>query len=570
MNETKIINENFFLIDSDNWQEVSTKFYGYGIDKNGGIVTRDYRRDSYDNITDDVPNGAWLFVERTDDEIIIRQDEAGSWGLYLFEADGYFALSNSFYMLADYISGRYPLSLNSQFALATMSHTYCAHSIDETLINEIRLLPRQYVLHINSANGVRFEKKDGMCIVPIDSLEGLSILDDWFYSWTALIRNLVSCTGNVKLDLSGGMDSRITFLLFAKSGIDFSKIQVRSIKDTLHTHSEDYVIANQIANKYDITLNNKGFSDNELSIKMKDIVEQSLYTKLGFHKQMYFNLFFNKDTVYHFTGGGGECLRDYWQGPADKFIMNRAAPFKEIKEQYEGIINIWKRSFSLMNDLYEIPVPEKEFLSRVYRESEQRSHFSKQNVEKFLSNELILAPLSDTRLACLSLGGKKCPDTKLLYALIYTRYCPELLDFKFDGGRSISSNTINYACQINRKFPLKYKMANSSNNTAITALRIHSMPEPGKQRIKIYDVLDLIKRIFESDYCKNTIAEVIPSGGKLYEEAKKYAETHEYFPLQQIYMVLAIVKAADAVKGSEKTLPKSMYDYFTDMLHENY
>ena len=75
------VEEEFFLIDSDNLSEVHTRLYGYSIQADG--IYED------DNLTPEAVKGldgrgCYVYVEARDGQITIRQDLNGSWGIYLF------------------------------------------------------------------------------------------------------------------------------------------------------------------------------------------------------------------------------------------------------------------------------------------------------------------------------------------------------------------------------------------------------------------------------------------------------------------------------------------------------
>lgn len=61
----------------------------------------------------------------------------------------------------------------------------------------------------------------------------------------------------------------------------------------------------------------------------------------------------------------------------------------------------------------------------------------------------------DKELYKLNRFNENIEDDNLLITLIFTRYCPKLLDFKFEGRRSINKETIKFAKKINEKYPLK-------------------------------------------------------------------------------------------------------------------
>lgn len=71
-----------------------------------------------------------------------------------------------------------------------------------------------------------------------DSKEFFASLDMWYFKWTKFIRNLKKKTNNVMVDLTGGFDSRITFLLFLGANINLDEIFINSINDNLYTHKK--------------------------------------------------------------------------------------------------------------------------------------------------------------------------------------------------------------------------------------------------------------------------------------------------------------------------------------------
>lgn len=76
-------------------------------------------------------------------------------------------------------------------------------------------------------------------------------------------------------------------------------------------------------------------------------------------------------------------------------------------------------------------------------------HFRKLSVEEYFSNKFLLMLFFDPELHKLKLCTNECQDNNLLFALIYLRYCPELLNFKFEGNRKINEKTLDYAQKIN-------------------------------------------------------------------------------------------------------------------------
>lgn len=93
------IEEKFFVIDSENLENVLLHMYGYFVSKNG-ILTDNYYK-QLGEYTKPEPQSVYIMIRKFDSEIIINQDCHGSYGLYLFENKdtNYFAISNSFLTL---------------------------------------------------------------------------------------------------------------------------------------------------------------------------------------------------------------------------------------------------------------------------------------------------------------------------------------------------------------------------------------------------------------------------------------------------------------------------------------
>ena len=80
--KNKLIDENFFIIDSNNLEEISPHLYGYIISKNG-ILTDNYYK-MIGHYEEPEPFGVYTMIRKIDNNIIINQDYYGSYGLFAF------------------------------------------------------------------------------------------------------------------------------------------------------------------------------------------------------------------------------------------------------------------------------------------------------------------------------------------------------------------------------------------------------------------------------------------------------------------------------------------------------
>ena len=572
----------FFVIDSDNINQVESKLYGFCIVN--GTITDDIESLSGSEPTED---GAYVYIKRDGDIITIKQDFVGCYGLYLYTDKDYFAISNSFIYLVNYIKTRRKITFNQCYADYFLTVGLCSSSYSETMINEISLLDRSAVITLNVADRSMslsyIDYKENT--VDLDSEEGIKILDDWYIKWTSIIRNLFEKNVDIMTDLSGGFDSRITFLLVLTSGIDLNKFWVNSANDDLHTHAEDYKIASDISKYFDFPLNNRQkISEEMYNYSINDIFDISLYLKECFHKQMYFHRFYTKKRRYKLNGFGGECIRAFPSYHKDeetiirnavngskKFLFNA----KQAERVENSIRRILQNTFTKIHKKYDSlgrPLSDlTNFAFALYRETRNRSHFGKQLVEHYYSNLLYISPLLDKNLSMLSFSIKNDSDGDLIYAVIFDRYCSKLLDFEFEGNRSFSDSTLQYAKKINTKFPYVKSLCPSNVDVKIK--------EKDVQMCDIKRVANEVPdKLIKSAFCSEEIKSLFL---RYYnEEAYNYilqdANKRTYHPLQDVYTVLGICEIMKAVSANESILscPSdfiiSHYDESSNFIHNKF
>ena len=140
------VEREFFLIDSDNLSNVQPRFYGYSIQADGIYEEENLTPEAIENLDG---RGCYVYIDVRGGQITIKQDLNGSWGIYLFRHGDYFALSNSFFRLIDHVKFRYPLTVNRDYCYYLLISYVCSHAYSETALNEIQLLDRNAILHID-------------------------------------------------------------------------------------------------------------------------------------------------------------------------------------------------------------------------------------------------------------------------------------------------------------------------------------------------------------------------------------------------------------------------------------
>lgn len=556
------IDKEFFVIDSDNLKNVTSKLYGYYVD-----VAGIFENDNYNQITFDTCQGRGCFVNVivSDTYIKIYQDFSGSYGLYIYRNEDYFAVSNSFIKLLEYLKFERRLTLNKDYFNQFLSSNLESDAYSETGVNEISVLPRNVYLDIDLST----QKIDVKEIsydegkVSLDTKEGLSILDQWFDFWIKTIRNIFEKTNYINIDLSGGYDSRLIFLLVLESGIDLNKIRVFSINDDKHTHAEDFKIATEISNFYGFELNKPFKNNRAVNYSFSDILNIEFYTKMGFHKEPYFVFGKVENKIYNLRGVSGEAIRAIrWDRPLDEFTdtlvdaTRTRYPYYVCKQLFDSSLKIFSKGFERVKEKYTLD-SNSNLIGHCYLwDTQCRTHGGKSSVSSFFGNSFNLVPLMDPLLLKLNLNTFDCKDNNLLMILIYVRYHRHLLDFPFEGKRySLSSDTIEYAQKLSDTYPkttlinsrtdLSYELKPTDSN--VTNLLTNNFDNSAVKK----DVLDnTLSNLFLSSDIKGTFTRFFPE--EIYGFALKYLNNSTFFPLRHAYSIISVCKVIKDIECYRK------------------
>ena len=456
------VEKEFFLIDSDNLSQTRTKLYGYSIQRTGIYEN--------DNLTPEAiagldGRGCYVYVEVKSGKITIKQDLNGCWGLYLFRHGDYFALSNSFFRLLEHVKFKYPLTVNRDYCNYLMISLVAIQSFTQTAVNEVSKLERNALVYID------IKKKDlqidlidyRVHSVPLDSAEGISILDRWVDFWARVLRKTAQRTKFIQADLTGGFDTRIHFVPLLHSGLDLNRVRINSIKDDSNPMlKEDYAIASQIATHYGFKLNQPLPERKVLNYSLKDVWNADLYSQQTVRNLP--SVYFSKkvlDKVYHLTGSSGEVLRKTWHMSPQKFIERECSvinsyPHSVAQGLARSTQNIIKSIYRSIQEKYQIEDPNSITIPQyLYHETRTINHCGKATLVSYLKNIITIVPSYDPEIQMLELKSSKCPDYNLLMILLFVRYAPDLLKIRFDKFHEAPDfqNLIPYAQKINEQFP---------------------------------------------------------------------------------------------------------------------
>ena len=464
--KNNLIKENFFVIDSNNLKSIKSHMYGFSVSKTGILTDNYFKKKNY---TEDLePQGAYIMIRKNEEEIRISQDYFGSFGLYLYENKNkdYFALSNSFLLLEEFLVGKQNFSFNKVFADNFIITPFCSPSINETMINEITKLPSNAVIIINiEKKEIKFsyiDYKEGT--IPIESEEGLKLIDKWVDKWGYIIRSLKKQTDNFAFDLTGGFDTRLVLSLLLNSGINIKNTYIRSVNRNNPSYNEDFKIASNISSKLGFNLDNNTFDNRSIKWSLNDTIFSSVYPKLGVHKVFNLQKEFYLKPRFIFSGSGGENIRGYPGYPLEQYIERISSQAKNItkheNEFYNSTLKLCYKNLDLLkylrsyNNSFEISAD-------FYAKSFSRSHFGSEIVENFLANVYLIQPLIDPDIKKIKFDIKDQYPHDLI-AYIYFRFAKDLIYVQIEGNRFLNPLSVKKAEKLN-KMNSRYEIKSELN-----------------------------------------------------------------------------------------------------------
>lgn len=183
-----------FILDSNNWLNHKPIFYGY-------------------KTIDD--NGIWLSLDRIGNTLEINTSYVPPC-YYLYEDASYFAISNSYYVLYNFLVDKginltkqlhytdEQLKINNNFKPELYNNN--------TPVKEINIVPIDDKLFIDE-NGLhhKLQHKE-FNTVPVTKSE--NIIDDWWNKYKLYFDNLFNSGNRINCELSGGFDSRLLYGLW--------------------------------------------------------------------------------------------------------------------------------------------------------------------------------------------------------------------------------------------------------------------------------------------------------------------------------------------------------------------
>lgn len=443
VNNNKFIDENYFFIDSNNFLMTKSKVYGFALTEQylyHNYIINDISRC---NIVPKKDYGAYIVIKNDTDRINIYQDNIGCFGIYLYRQNGYWALSNSLWLMQEKL-GEKELHLDIDYLVDFVCNRTRGWLDEKTPFQEILLLPADTWISINKRTGqLEFETKlwSEYRSIPLTDINAINdIVNRWINKWEGLIRFLYENNFPISVELSGGFDSRIVFALFVHSGIPLNYISVLSSE----IKKEDFVIVKQISQAFNFELNKNIICK---STKCNSELTLDLYKNCNFCISKDYNPFYteiNDELAFHFGGQGGELLRGYYMS-IDELLDRYIYTKEKWSLPYDFYGKVFTEASVYTQKKYGIAkVASQETVLRMYKIGHMRHHFGKTMAGTSITRNIRLAPLFDPLLLSIdnTASGTLTPDT--LYVVLLRKLCQKLLNFPFDRYRHFSKEALKF------------------------------------------------------------------------------------------------------------------------------
>jgi hypothetical protein len=259
-------------------------------------------------------DGAYVVVKRSGQNLSIGTDCCGYAKLFLYRYADTWAVSNSFYTLAEFVGSRgLPLTLcEAQFRAFMISGHFGQQLISvNTAAREISFIPSRCKVEVvnNSVTLAHTAAAEAMDEeAPVTDYA--SALEKWIGTWIGRFNTMFASDVEIFVDLSGGRDSRavLGLALLARRSLNIpaDRFYVRSSV----RKKDDFRIAQAIAQKFRLDVNretSKNTKGDQGSYRLwKDHA-------LGVYSPFY--LFEVGMWRFSLTGGGGESHRPFYPEP---------------------------------------------------------------------------------------------------------------------------------------------------------------------------------------------------------------------------------------------------------------
>ena len=362
--------------------------------------------------------GRYILAYQKENVVCVETDQFGSEPLFYFYGNGDWAVSNSFLALSEHLVNNKINLTPDKEVLDTfyVEHSICQQLIGaRTLVKEIRLAPPEVRLKIDvRLSWVTLESASKS----FDDLSYKDLLVKGLSKSISVAKTILeNFPGTISADITGGYDSRIILGILKRASLDLSDINFCSNKNAV----SDYNVASALAKKYNFKINNVIAKPGRVRGEIKYDIWK--YHNLGVYLPVYEPLC-TEECWFHFHGGGGEILRDFY---INSPIQSIKVLESKGKKKLPGLVSVMSE-FCNQNGL---DPGSQHSMREFYLKSRSRLHFGRSSFTSFSSNLVMPILTPEIQAAMAKVSSQEVSDKKVLRD-IYTALDFSLLEVCFD------------------------------------------------------------------------------------------------------------------------------------------
>ena len=540
METNNILDNYFFTFDSDMFDDIQTKLYGFSISKlNGEIILS--------NNTKNIIGGCYILIEKENDKIKITQDELSSMYLYYYKECDYWAISNSFYNICKLLNKKgKQITVRNLYIEQYLHQNLHVRSFDKTMSNEIFFMNSFSTMYLTKTSLDIIEHDAEFETVDIFSKQGICVIDSWIDKWSNVIKSFYNSNIKIKIDLSGGFDSRTIFCLAKNAGINFNSQNINvyskigTTKGLIEHLDDDYNIAEQIANRLNFILNLHNDLFKTSTYKNDSECQYEILRNLFMftHKEGYLCISIPYEPTIHLGGLNGEFVRRKLTDFVDPNKNCHNNPFRLSQDVIDEYYNDLKICENKSKSIFERN-------ARFYLNTQNKSHYGACIYNDFILNTFLVSPFNDKSL--LKLKVPEEIDPNIIFAIIIYRTAPEIFDIDFSSGRKFDEIVKQKTIEICSKYPKQKKIydleCNISHN--LTKKLVENTDNKNGDHV-MFDVFLKNKELL-IDYMSNVWGEKYAND--IYEYAKSfYLNKDNFFPNKWVVALTSIIELLNIIK----------------------
>jgi|GEM_PF-1489955 len=284
--------QNIFLYSKDLFDrgQPEPALCGYGVANDSIVIGNDGFRSYllYEGARlNDLREGRFCCLYKDGESYVIRCDATGQEMLFVYEQGGDWAISNSFYLLALFISSTRKLTVYAPalvgFHLKNGFHIGEQLLTHRTAITEISILPINYEIRVDSCNG-KMTKHRIQDALSNDKFNYEEILINTIEKGSGLLGAFASLGRPMNIFLSGGYDSRLVLSMLLRGTDNWGNVSVTS-----HEHKvNDFRVARRLCQVNGLALNAGAPSKLNMRLSSHESFKLFLLSCCGTYLPMYF------------------------------------------------------------------------------------------------------------------------------------------------------------------------------------------------------------------------------------------------------------------------------------------